>query len=100
MNYQIIENLVIDAESGEILGEALSEVGAIESQAGLEAIIEKIADVETRLKAQQLRHESILENCRKLEVKTASYLAYLKALYTPSVEAYAKTKLEGQKSKS
>ena len=100
MNYQIIENLVIDAESGEILGEALSEVGAIESQAGLEAIIEKIADVETRLKAQQLRHESILENCRKLEVKTASYLAYLKALYTPSVEAYAKTRLEGQKSKT
>jgi hypothetical protein len=100
MNYQIIDNLVVDAETGEVLGNAISDAGEISSQTALEAILEKIADVEGRLTAQQLRHQAILENCRKLEVKTASYLAYLKGIYNAPIEAYAKTRLEGQKSKT
>ena len=98
--YNIIDNLVIDTETGEVLGNAISDAGEISSQTALEAILEKIADVEGRLTAQQLRHQAILENCRKLEVRTASYLAYLKAQYEPHIEAYAKTRLEGQKSKT
>jgi hypothetical protein len=70
------------------------------SQTALEAILEKIAEVEGRLTAQQLRHQAILENCRKLEVRTASYLAYLKAQYEPHIQEYAKIRLEGQKSKT
>ncbi len=34
------------------------------------------------------------------EVKTASYLAYLKALYEPHIQEYAKQRLEGQKTKT
>ena len=83
-----------------MLGNAISDAGEISSQTALEAILEKLADVEGRLTAQQLRHQAILENCRKLEVRTASYLAYLKAQYEPHIEAYAKTRLEGQKSKT
>ena len=98
--YNIIDNLVVDTETGEVLGNAISDAGEISSQTALEAILEKLADVEGRLTAQQLRHQAILENCRKLEVRTASYLAYLKAQYEPHVEAYAKTRLEGQKSKT
>jgi hypothetical protein len=98
--YNIIDNLVVDTETGEVLGNAISDAGEISSQTALEAILEKIADVEGRLAAQQLRHQAILENCRKLEVRTASYLAYLKAQYEPHIEAYAKTRLEGQKSKT
>jgi hypothetical protein len=100
MNYKIIDNLVVDTETGEVLGNAISDAGEISSQTAIEAILEKIADVEGRLTAQQLRHQAILENCRKLEVRTASYLAYLKAQYEPHIEAYAKTRLEGQKSKT
>jgi hypothetical protein len=98
--YNIIDNLVVDTETGEVLGNAISDAGEISSQTALEAILEKLADVEGRLTAQQLRHQAILENCRKLEVRTASYLAYLKAQYEPHIEAYAKTRLEGQKSKT
>jgi hypothetical protein len=98
--YNIIDNLVVDPETGEVLGNAISDAGEISSQTALEAILEKLADVEGRLTAQQLRHQAILENCRKLEVRTASYLAYLKAQYEPHIEAYAKTRLEGQKSKT
>jgi len=98
--YNIIDNLVVDPETGEVLGNAISDAGEISNQTALEAILEKIADVEGRLTAQQLRHQAILENCRKLEVRTASYLAYLKAQYEPHIEAYAKTRLEGQKSKT
>jgi len=98
--YNILDNLVVDTETGEVLGNAISDAGEISSQTALEAILEKIADVEGRLTAQQLRHQGILENCRKLEVRTASYLAYLKAQYEPHIEAYAKTRLEGQKSKT
>ena len=98
--YNIIDNLVVDTETGEVLGNAISDAGEISSHTALEAILEKIADVEGRLTAQQLRHQAILENCRKLEVRTASYLAYLKAQYEPHIEAYAKTRLEGQKSKT
>jgi hypothetical protein len=99
MNYQIIDNLVVD-ENGEVLGNAISDAGTIDNQTSLEAILEKIADVEGRLTAQQLRHQAVLENCRKLEKRTASYLAYLKAKYEPHIEAYAKTRLEGEKSKT
>jgi len=98
--YNIIDNSVVDTETGEVLGNAISDAGEISSQTALEAILEKIADVEGRLTAQQLRHQAILENCRKIEVRTASYLAYLKAQYEPHIEAYAKTRLEGQKSKT
>jgi hypothetical protein len=98
--YNIIDNSVVDTETGEVLGKAISDAGEISSQTALEAILEKLADVEGRLTAQQLRHQAILENCRKLEVRTASYLAYLKAQYEPHIEAYAKTRLEGQKSKT
>lgn len=98
--YNIIDNLVVDQDTGEVLGNAISDAGEISSQTALEAILEKIADVEGRLTAQQLRHQAILDNCRKLEVRTASYLAYLKAQYEPHIEAYAKTRLEGQKSKT
>jgi hypothetical protein len=99
MNYQIIDNLVVDADSGEVLGNAITE-GVIDSHSSLEAVLEKIGEVEARLAAQQLRHQAILENCRKLEVKTASYLAYLKGMYNAPIEAYAKSRLEGQKSKT
>ena len=99
MNYQIIDNLVIDADSGEVLGNAITE-GVIDSHSSLEAVLEKIGEVEARLAAQQLRHQAILENCRKLEVKTASYLAYLKGIYNAPIEAYAKTRLEGQKTRT
>jgi hypothetical protein len=98
--YNILDNLVVDQDTGEVLGNAISDAGEISSQTALEAILEKIADVEGRLTAQQLRHQAILENCRKLEVRTASYLAYLKAQYEPHIEAYAKNRLEGQKSKT
>jgi hypothetical protein len=98
--YNILDNIVVDQDTGEVLGNAISDAGEISSQTALEAILEKIADVEGRLTAQQLRHQAILENCRKLEVRTASYLAYLKAQYEPHIEAYAKTRLEGQKSKT
>jgi len=99
MNYQIIDNLVVDADSGEVLGNAITE-GVIDSHSSLEAVLEKIGEVEARLYAQQLRHQAILENCRKLEVKTASYLAYLKGIYNAPIEAYAKTRLEGQKTRT
>lgn len=99
MNYKIIDNLVVDADSGEVLGNAITE-GVIDSHSSLEAVLEKIGEVEARLAAQQLRHQAILENCRKLEVKTALYLAYLKGIYNAPIEAYAKTRLEGQKSKT
>jgi len=99
MNYQIIDNLVVDTETGEVLGNAITE-GVIDSHSSLEAVLEKIGEVEAMLAAQQLRHQAILENCRKLEVKTASYLAYLKGMYNAPIEAYAKTRLEGQKSKT
>jgi hypothetical protein len=100
MNYKIIDNLVVDILTGEVLGNAISDAGEISSQTALEAMLEKLADVEGRLTAQQLRHQAILENCRKLEVRTASYLAYLKAQYEPHIQEYAKTRLEGKKSKT
>lgn len=47
--YNIIDNLVVDQETGEVLGNAISDAGEISSQTALEAILEKIADVEGRL---------------------------------------------------
>ncbi len=97
--YKIESNLVIDTETGEILGEVVTE-GAIASQEALEVVLERMADVESQLVALKTKHEAIIENCRKLEVKKASYLAYLKSVYSNPIEAYAKSRLEGQKTKT
>ena len=96
--YQIVDNFVVDLD-GVILGEVVTE-GAIASQEALEVVLERMADVESQLVALQARHSAIIENCRKLEVKKASYLAYLKSVYSNPIEAYAKSRLEGQKTKT
>jgi hypothetical protein len=96
--YQIVDNFVVDLD-GVILGEVVTE-GAIASQEALEAVLERMADVESQLVALKTKHEAIIENCRKLEVKKASYLAYLRGVYSNPIEAYAKSRLEGQKSRT
>ena len=96
--YQIVDNFVVDLD-GVILGEVVTD-GAIASQEALEVVLERMADVESQLVALKTKHEAILENCRKLEVKKASYLAYLKGVYSNPIEAYAKSRLEGQKTKT
>jgi len=96
--YQIVDNFVVD-QDGVVLGEVVTE-GAIASQEALEVVLERMADVESQLVALKTKHEAILENCRKLEVKKASYLAYLKSVYSNPIEAYAKSRLEGQKTKT
>ena len=96
--YQIVDNFVVD-QDGVVLGEVVTE-GAIASQEALEVVLERMADVESQLVALKTKHEAIIENCRKLEVKKASYLAYLRGVYSNPIEAYAKTRLEGQKSRT
>jgi len=96
--YQIVDNFVVD-QDGVVLGEVVTE-GAIASQEALEVVLERMADVESQLVALKTKHEAIIENCRKLEVKKASYLAYLKSVYSNPIEAYAKSRLEGQKTRT
>jgi hypothetical protein len=96
--YQIVDNFVVD-QDGVVLGEVVTE-GAIASQEALEVVLERMADVESQLVALKTKHEAIIENCRKLEVKKASYLAYLRGVYSNPIEAYAKSRLEGQKSRT
>jgi hypothetical protein len=96
--YQIVDNFVVD-QDGVVLGEVVTE-GAIASQEALEVVLERMADVESQLVALKTKHEAIIENCRKLEVKKASYLAYLRGVYSNPIEAYVKSRLEGQKSRT
>jgi len=96
--YQIVNNFVVD-QDGVVLGEVVTE-GAIASQEALEVVLERMADVESQLVALKTKHEAIIENCRKLEAKKASYLAYLRKVYSNPIEAYAKSRLEGQKTKT
>jgi len=96
--YQIVDNFVVD-QDGVVLGEVVTE-GAIASQEALEVVLERMADVESQLVALKTKHEAIIENCRKLEVKKASYLAYLRGVYSNPIEAYAKSRLEGQKTRT
>ena len=96
--YQIVDNFVVD-QDGVVLGEVVTE-GAIASQEALEVVLERMADVESQLVALKAKHEAIIENCRKLEVKKASYLAYLRGVYSNPIEAYAKSRLEGQKTRT
>ena len=98
--YNIIDNLVIDTETGEVLGEVVDQADAISSQKALEAVLERIGNVESQLVALQARHSAILENCKKLEKRKSDYLAYLKSMYSSPIEEYAKERLEGGNSKT
>lgn len=97
--YKIVDNFVVDAHSGEVLGEVVTN-GAIASQEALELVLERIADVESQVVALERKHEAIIENCRKIEAKKANYLEYLKAVYSTPIEEYAKARLDGQKTKT
>jgi phage host-nuclease inhibitor protein Gam len=98
--YTIQENFVVDQASGEVLGEVVDQAGAISSQEALEAVLERIGNVESQLVALQARHSAIIENCKKLEKRKENYLAYLKGVYSNPIEEYAKARLEGGKSKT
>jgi phage host-nuclease inhibitor protein Gam len=98
--YTIQENFVVDQASGEVLGEVVDQAGAISSQEALEAVLERIGNVESQLVALQARHSAIIENCKKLEKRKENYLAYLKSVYSSPIEEYAKARLEGGKSKT
>lgn len=96
--YQIVDNFVVD-QDGVVLGEVVTE-GAIASQEALEVVLERMADVESQLVALQARHSAIIENCKKLEKRKENYLAYLKSAYSSPIEAYVKSRLEGQKTRT
>jgi hypothetical protein len=96
--YQIVDNFVVD-QDGVILGEVVTE-GTIASQEALEVVLERMADVESQLMALRAKHEAIIENCGKLELRKESYLAYLKSVYSSPIKEYAKARLEGGKSKT
>lgn len=98
--YTIQDNFVVDQASGEVLGEVVDQAGAISSQEALEAVLERIGNVESQLVALQARHSAILENCKKLEKRKENYLAYLKSVYSSPIEEYAKARLEGGKSRT
>jgi len=98
--YTIQENFVVDQASGEVLGEVVDQAGAISSQEALEAVLERIGNVESQLVALQARHSAILENCKKLEKRKENYLAYLKSVYSLPIEVYAEARLNGSKSKT
>lgn len=98
--YTIQDNFVVDQATGEVLGEVVDQAGAITNQEALEAVLERIGNVESQLLGLQARHQAILENCKKLEKRKENYLSYLKSVYSSPIEEYAKARLEDGKSKT
>ena len=97
--YQIIDNQVVEVSTGEILCEALAPDG-ITSQVALEAVLERIGKAEAILAGKKTHHDSIRANMAKIEQREQAKIAYLRDLYEPHIEAYAKGRLELQKSKT
>ena len=97
--YQIIDNQVVEVSTGEILCEALAPEG-ITSQVALEAVLERIGKAEAILAGKKAHHDSIRANMAKIEQRELAKIAYLRDLYEPHIETYAKARLDGQKSKT
>lgn len=97
--YTIINDQIVDLESGEMLGPVV-EAGEIVNELALETVLDKIGQVEARLSGMKNRHELMKENMAKLEKRVEAYLEYLYVMYNQPVEAYASKRLEGAKTKT
>jgi hypothetical protein len=99
VSFTIIDFNVVDADTGEVLGPVV-EAGSIASQQALESVLDVLGQQEARVKAEELRLQSIIENARRTLSRKQSYLGYLRSIYNAPIEVYAKAQLEGKKTKS
>ncbi len=99
MSFTIIDHQVVDADTGEVLGPVV-EAGSIASQQALESVLDVLGQQEAKVKAEELRLQAIIENARRTLSRKQSYLGYLRSIYNAPIEVYAKSQLEGKKTKS
>jgi len=99
VSFTIIDFNVVDADTGEVLGPVV-EAGSIASQQALESVLDVLGQQEARVKAEELRLQAIIENARRTLSRKQSYLGYLRSIYNAPIEVYAKSQLEGKKTKS
>jgi len=98
-NIKIINQEVVDLDTGEILGPVV-EAGAIANQEALELVLEQIQTQASQVSAEQIRLRAIQDQVQKALKRKSGYLEYLKHVYTSPIEQYAKARLEGCKQKS
>jgi hypothetical protein len=99
MAFTIIDHQVVDADTGEVLGPVV-EAGSIANQNALESVLDVLGQQEAKVKAEELRLQAIIENARRTLSRKQSYLGYLRSIYNAPIEVYAKSQLEGKKTKS
>ena len=98
--YKIVDKLVVDVETGEILGEVQDASGGISNLDSLQAILEKRLRLIKQVQAEEEILSFMIDQQRKILKKKSSYLFYFEMLWLPLVEQFVKRKLEGAKAKS
>jgi hypothetical protein len=98
--YKILDNYVVDAETGEILGEVMDASGGISNLDSLQAILEKRLRLIKQVQAEEQILSFMIENQKKILKRKSSYLNYFEALWLPLVEQFVKQRLAGAKTKS
>lgn len=96
--YTIIENYVVD-QDGEVLGNVV-ESGAIANLTALEAVLQKIQQVQVDLNGQEAILNKMIEQQQKITARKRSYLDYLQNTYMAPIEAFAQGYVANAKSKT
>ena len=96
--YTIIENYVVD-QDGEVLGNVV-ESGAIANLTALEAVLQKIQQVQLDLNGQEAILNKMIEQQQKITARKRSYLDYLQNTYMTPIEAFAQGYVANEKSKT
>lgn len=99
LEYSFKNNQVIDAESGEILGEAIVNA-SINGLDSLEAVMQKRMEIEASVLAQESILNQMIANQQAIVKKKRAYLDYYDGIHMPIIEKFARSFLDGKSVRS
>ena len=83
-------------ETGEYVGDKLPDEFSVKDESSFEWVMEKMFNAEADLLAEAEKIKALLANYERKKNRAQSKLDWFKARFSPEVEAYAKTKLDGK----
>jgi len=95
----VIDGVVIDAETGEVLGLEKPEF-QVTDQASAEWVLERIMEAELDAHRQSMKLKALTENVQAAINRANSRAEWLKARFATELEEFARKEVEGAKSKT
>jgi len=93
---ELIGDSYYDFETGEYVGDKLPDEFHVTDESSFEWVMEKIFNAEAELLAEAEKIKALLANYERKKNRAQAKIDWFKARFSPEVEQYAKSKLDGK----